>query len=152
MLMCLFIECAPGYYNSSSSCSHPQSSLPFCFWPHLLPCPPLLSAVFFPPSPIIPAFITHTLLAVPFVSPPSFASPPFYSDHSLSFQPPLLPLDRLLFLPLSFPRRPSIPLPSAVTDQGRADSSVICICWASCHPALFCQTCNKMPLLLLIHG
>lgn len=123
----------------------------FVFDPTFYPVLPFFQ-LFFPPSPIVPAFIAHALVAVPFVSPPSFASPPFYSDHSLSFQHPLLPLDRLLFLPLSFPPSPSIPLPSAVTDQGRADSSVMCICWASCHPALFCQTCNKLPLLLLIHG
>lgn len=130
---------------------------PPVFTPFLFLTPPsTLSSpsfsCFSPPSPIVQAFIAHALVAVPFVSPPSFASPPFYSDHSLSFQHPLLPLDRLLFLPLSFPPSPSIPLPSAVTDQGRADSSVMCICWASCHPALFCQTCNKLPLLLLIHG
>lgn len=99
---------------------------PFCFRPHLLSCPPLFSAVFFP-SLFIPAFISHALVAVLFVFPISPHTPPSlpaclclpsFPFRSLSLiSAPLLPLDRLLFLPLSFP--PSIPPSSKAMDQGR---------------------------------
>lgn len=131
--MCLFIECAQGYHNSSLSCPHPQralSSLPFS---PLFVFDPTFCLVllyfqqFFFPSLFIPAFISHALVAVLFVFPISPHTPPSlpaclclpsFPFRSLSLiSAPLLPLDRLLFLPLSFP--PSIPPSSKAMDQGR---------------------------------
>lgn len=133
--MCLFIECAQGYHNSSLSCPHPQhalSSLPFS--PFLFFTPPsILSSPFFRsffPSLFIPAFISHALVAVLFVFPiyphtPRCLCLSSFLFRSLSFiSAPLLPLDLFMSsLPpsilssLSF--HPSIPPSSKAMDQGR---------------------------------
>lgn len=124
--MCLFIECAQGYHNSSLSCPHPQRALPSLpFSPFLFfTPPPILYSPFFQqffPSLFIPAFISHALVAVLFVFPISPHTPPClhfpsFLFRSLSISPPLLPLD--LFLHLSFPPRLSIPPSSKAMDQG----------------------------------
>lgn len=69
-----------------------------------------------------------------------FSTPPppgFLHVFSFSFYPffPVCPFFHPFSLKSDGPRR------------WQADSSVMCIHWASCHPTLFCQICNKLPLL-----
>lgn len=121
--MCLFIECAPGYHNSSSSCSHPQSSLPFCFWPHLLPCPPLLSAVF---SPLLrsfqPSSLTHSLPFPLSLLPPS---PPLLSIQITRFH---FSTPSSLWIVFSSSLYPFLPvLPSLYPPQWRTKDGLIAV-------------------------
>lgn len=99
ILMCLFIQCAPGYRNTSLSCSLPLSSLPFCLDPTLYPPPPS------------PLPLHHTLNAVPLVSPisPLLLSIQITRSHfstlsslwiiSFSSISPFLPVLPSLYLP-----------------------------------------------------
>ena len=129
ILMCLFIECARGYHNSSLSSLHLQrasSSLsfhPFLFDPTLPPVLLLIPALFFLLGSFQPSSLMHSFsLSLP-LPPLCFPSPPFYSDHSLSFQ---LPSSLwMLFLPLSSPPRPSIP-PSLPPQERRTEYVT---CW-----------------------
>lgn len=131
--MCLFIECAQGYHNSSLSCPHPQRALSYLpFSPFLFLTPPsiLSSQQFFPLlRSFQPSSVMHSLLfSLSFLSLltllPLFATPPFHSDHSPSFQHPsslwisscLLSLSSILSS-LSF--HSSIPPSAKAMDQGR---------------------------------
>lgn len=100
--MCLFIEAAQGYHNSSPSHSPP---------------PPASHAT--APSKLLfvfdPAFITHALVLFVSLSP----APPFV------YHPPLLPVDCPLFLPLSFRVTHSSPTPNLKSD-GRGRDRLMC--------------------------
>lgn len=135
--------------------------LPFCFWPHLLACPPLFSisvhsslhqscthccslclcylSSHFSHSPPLPPLLSIQITLLHFSTPPPSGFPRVFS---FSFYP---------FLPVC-PFFHPFPLKCDGPKRWQADSSVMCIRWESCHPTLFCQSCNKLPLLLLIHG
>lgn len=100
----------------------------------------------------IPAFISHALVAVLFDI--SLHTPSSFPFRSLSFiSAPRLPLDLFMSPPPLPPTILSSFPPEKVMDQGREWLiAVMCICRAPCHPTLICQSCNKRPLLLLIHG
>lgn len=158
--MCLFTACAQGYHNSSKLRPHPHaalSSLPFLplfvFNPTFHFSLPLFQLFFPLLCSLQSSSVMHSLLFSFFPisphTPPAF--PLFYSDHSPSFQHPSSPWSlRVISILSSLCFHPSLVKSHRPRTQW-ADNSVMCICVASCHWTLFCQTPNKWPLLLLIH-
>ena len=126
ILMCLFIECARGYHNSSLSSLHLQrasSSLsfhPFLFDPTLPPVLLLIPALFFLLGSFQPSSLMHSFSLS--LLPPSPVFPlSSFLFRSLSFiSAPLLPLDALPPSILSSSSlHPSIPPSSGATDRVR---------------------------------
>lgn len=143
------------------SCAHTLTLLYLLshFFPYSSLTPPSISpsrffSYFFPLlCSLQSSSVMHSLLFSFFPisphTPPAF--PLFYSDHSPSFQHPSSPWSLRVISILSSPCfHPSLVKSHRPRTQW-ADNSVMCICVASCHWTLFCQTPNKWPLLLLIH-